>query len=495
MKKFILLLHDTLEKEKGYSPDEMQKLVQEHMNWVQKLSTDGTFLGGDGLMPDGKVITGKDALVKDGPYIESKEIIGGYYLLQANSIEEATVIAKECLTEHLFREFYQEVFSSLVIKFGSKHIDLIEDALQETFYKALKSWKFNNLPKQPKGWLFTVTKNYILNQLKRDRKKVALTMQDVGVEAISVKEKEESQLQLLLACTKLDLKAHIKLIFTLKAICGFGVAELANSLLISEDTIYKQLQRSKQKLQLVPKAYFDSQSVLDFSDEDINYIELIIYFMFNEGYDSVNNNSNKAINKEICFEAVRLAHLLEKFSKKESTKHLLALCYFHMARFDSRVNDANEFVSLRNQDRSKWDGELIQIGFRYLIKPTKLNRFYIEALIASIHLGSATFLETNWNEILKLYDVLLQIVDTPIIRLNRAICMFELKMNTEAIREFELIKPQLEDNYLYFSISMAEYLKDKDVELSRFWYEKSLKSTKQDFRKKLIKTKLDILNS
>jgi len=100
MKKFILLLHDTLEKEKGYSPDEMQKLVQEHMNWVQKLSTDGTFLGGDGLMPDGKVITGKDALVKDGPYIESKEIIGGYYLLQANSIEEATVIAKECPCHH-----------------------------------------------------------------------------------------------------------------------------------------------------------------------------------------------------------------------------------------------------------------------------------------------------------------------------------------------------------------------------------------------------------
>ena len=100
MKKFILLLHDELEKEKGYSPDEMQKLVQQHMGWVQKLSKDGTFLGGDGLAPDGKVITGKDSLVKDGPYIESKEIIGGYYLLQANSLEEATEIAKECPCHH-----------------------------------------------------------------------------------------------------------------------------------------------------------------------------------------------------------------------------------------------------------------------------------------------------------------------------------------------------------------------------------------------------------
>ena len=77
-------------------------------------------------------------------------------------------------TEHLFREFYQEVFSSLVIKFGAKHVDLIEDALQETFYKALKSWKYNAYPEKPKGWLFTVTKNYILNELKRNQRKVTL---------------------------------------------------------------------------------------------------------------------------------------------------------------------------------------------------------------------------------------------------------------------------------------------------------------------------------
>jgi len=96
MKKFILLLHDELEKEKGYSPEEMQKLIKEHMSWVEKLSKEGTFLGGEGLVPDGKVITGKESIIKDGPYMESKEIIGGYYLLQANSLEEATKIAKEC---------------------------------------------------------------------------------------------------------------------------------------------------------------------------------------------------------------------------------------------------------------------------------------------------------------------------------------------------------------------------------------------------------------
>ncbi len=396
-------------------------------------------------------------------------------------------------TEHLFREFYQEVFSSLVIKFGSKHINLIEDALQETFYKALKSWKYNAYPEKPKGWLFTVTKNHILNNLKRNQKEVELDTSSFVVEDISVKEKEEAQLQLLWACTKFGINEKAKLIFILKNICGFGVTEIASSLLITEDSIYKNLQRAKQKLQGLPKAYFEEQEVRQFSDTDISYLETIIYCMFNEGYDSVNNTSNMAIHKEICFEAVRLGHLLEKKSETESTKHLLALCYFHMARFGSRVNENDEFVSLRTQNRLKWDQELIQIGFQYLQKPTRLNRYYIEALIASIHLSAQTFSETNWREILTLYNSLIQLIDTPVIRLNRAICMFELGMNTNALKELEQIKPLLENKYLYFSVSMAEYLEDKDTELSKFWYRKSLQTTKQDFRKKLIKNKLNKL--
>ena len=396
-------------------------------------------------------------------------------------------------TEHLFREFYQEVFSSLVIKFGAKHVDLIEDALQETFYKALKSWKYNAYPEKPKGWLFTVTKNYILNELKRNQRKVTLETDSFVVEDISTKEKEEAQLQLLLACSRFDIKEQAKLIFTLKTICGFGVVEIANSLLISEDVVYKNLQRAKQKLQVLPRTYFEEQEILTFSDGDISYIEGIIYCIFNEGYDSVNNTSNTAIHKEICFEALRLAHLLEKNSEKENIKHLLALCYFHMARFDSRVNEHGEFVSLRTQDRSKWDLELIQIGFKYLQKPVTLNRYYIEALITSIHLTAQTFSETNWREILTLYNSLIQLVDTPVVRLNRAICMFELGMNNPALKELEYIKPVLENKYLYFSMSMAEYLEDKDAELSKFWYQKSLETTKQDFRKKLINEKLNQL--
>lgn len=96
MKKFILLLHDELEKEKNYSPNEMQKIIEAHIVWSEKLTEKGMLLGGEGLEPDGKFIIGKDSLVKDGPYMEAKEIVGGFYMLQANSIEEIIDIAKEC---------------------------------------------------------------------------------------------------------------------------------------------------------------------------------------------------------------------------------------------------------------------------------------------------------------------------------------------------------------------------------------------------------------
>ena len=393
-------------------------------------------------------------------------------------------------TEHLFRETYQEVFSSLVIKFGAAHIDLIEDALQDAFYKALKSWKHNNYPENQKGWLFTVAKNQVINALRRAAKSTKLNVTDFKDGEISIEAKEDVQLRLLLACSKLDISPQAKLIFTLKSICGFGVEEITNGLQVSKENVYKNLQRSKRKLQQLPKTYFSNKLTARFSEEDITYIELIIYFMFNEGYDSLNSSSEKAINKDICFEAARLGKTLVKFSEKESTSHLLALFYFHMARFNSRINDAGEFVSLRTQDRSKWNQTLITMGFNYLVKPEKLNRFYIEALIASIYLSASSFAETDWNQILTLYDTLLTMNDSAIVRLNRAICLFELGKNEVATKELQDIKNILEDSYMYYSVSMAEYLADKDPELSKFWYEKSLLNTRQDFRKKLIKEKM-----
>ena len=395
------------------------------------------------------------------------------------------------ITEHLFRETYQEVFSSLAIKFGTAHIDLIEDALQETFYKALKSWRYDNYPENQKGWLFTVTKNHIISELKRAAKSSSFDPTDFEGKDTLIESKEDDQLRVLLACSKLNVHPKAKLIFTLKAICGFGVTEIANGLQISEESTYKQLQRGKRKLQELPKTSSTHEIPSRFAPEDISYIELIIYFMFNEGYDSINSSSEKAINKDICLEASRLAHTLIKFSERESTRHLLALFYFHMARFNSRINDAGEFVSLRTQDRTRWDRTLITIGFDHLVKPQQLNRFYIEALIASIHIRAGSFAETNWEEILKLYDMLVMLNDSSIVRLNRAICLFELGKNEEATKELQAIKPVLEDSYMYYSVSMAEYLEDKDPALSKFWYEKSLLHTKQDFRKKLIKNKMD----
>ena len=395
-------------------------------------------------------------------------------------------------TEHLFREFYQEVFSSLLLKFGVQHFDIVEDGLQESFYKALKSWSHNNYPEKPKGWLFTVARNHIINELKRSAKNRGVKETDALITDPSSSysdSNESAQLQLLLACSKLTLKTDTKLVFTLKAISGFGVNEIANGLLFSKENVYKKLQRAKQKLGLLPKDYFKLNRHTYYTREDVTYIQSIVYFMFNEGYDTVNKESKNIINKEICFEAVRLGYLLKSQSSEESTTHLLALCYFHMARFDTRTNASGQFISLRRQDRSKWDKMLIRLGFDHLTKPNLLNRYYIEALIASHHLSVKNFKATKWREILKLYDLLIAYNNSAIVHLNRAICLFELGEKESGTDILYSLKDSLDEN-IYYSTSMAGYLEDKDLELSKYWYQKSIENTGQDFRKQIIKDKL-----
>jgi RNA polymerase sigma-70 factor (ECF subfamily) len=396
------------------------------------------------------------------------------------------------LTEHLFRNFYQEVFSSLVVKFGSRHIDLIEDALQESFYKALKSWKYDNYPNKPKNWLFVVTKNHIINELRKSAKKQAIVPELTEHESplINVERSKDDQLQLLLISSRLAIKPRAKMIFILKVICGFGVNEIANSLLLKTDNVYRISQRVKQKLIALPKTSFEHHVEMNISDDDASYLLQVIYFMFNEGYDAMGVSSEGAINEAICYEALRLAHLLEGAINSLATRNVLALFYFHMARFKARIDSEGAFVSLRNQDRQLWDQDCIRLGTGYLSKPERLNRYYLEALIASFHSRAITFDQTAWTDILKLYNALLSIVDTPVIRLNRAICLFESGDVQAGKEALDALKGTLENSYLYYPVSMAEYLKDKDESLSRHWFQKSLEVTKQPFRQELIKKKM-----
>ncbi len=400
------------------------------------------------------------------------------------------------LTEHLFRNFYQEVFSSLVVKFGSEHIDLIEDALQESFYKALKSWKYNDYPNKPKNWLFIVTRNHIINELRKSTKKRAVMpeLPDQESPLLNLERSKDDQLQLLLLSSRLAIKPRAKMIFILKVICGFGVNEIANSLLLKTDNVYRISQRVKQKLKALPTTSFSHQSDMNISDDDASYLLQVIYFIFNEGYDAMGASSEGAINEAICYEALRLAHLLEAATNSSATRNVLALFYFHMARFSARIDSKGAFVSLRNQDRKLWDQDCIQLGTNYLSKPERLNRYYLEALIASFHSRAKSFDATAWTEILSLYDALLSIVDTPVVRLNRAICLFESGDSKAGKAALDQLKGTLEDSYLYYSISMAEYLKDKDESLSRYWFQKSLEVTQQPFRKALIKKKMDKTN-
>ncbi|MBA9079858.1 RNA polymerase sigma factor [Rufibacter quisquiliarum] len=290
--------------------------------------------------------------------------------------------------EHLFRETYGEVFSLLYRRYGAAHQQDIEDALQEAFYAALKVWPTKGLPEKPQAWLLRVTHNKLLNHLTR-RAVHQTAVQQLELEkdcfAPGEDETRDSQLQLLFACCHPQLTSSAQLIFSLKHLGGFGVEEIAQGLQQSKDAVYKSLQRSKKFFQHLSPDFIEIDILA--SPERLQNVLHVLYLLFNEGYDSTRGTS--LLNQEICYEALRLTHLLDqRFAGKElPVRHLLSLLYFHLSRFETRVDGQGRFVPLARQERAQWDRHLIRRGFHFLQDafPAKVNPYYLQACIASLH--------------------------------------------------------------------------------------------------------------
>ncbi|MGV3540020.1 MAG: RNA polymerase sigma factor [Rufibacter sp.] len=397
-------------------------------------------------------------------------------------------------TEHLFRETYGEVFSLLYRRYGPAHLETIEDALQEAFYTALRIWPTKGQPEKPQAWLLTVAQNHLLNHLKREaiRQKVALPAATYA-SAAAEGEPAESQLHLLFALCHPDLSAQAQVIFALKHLGGFGVEEIACGLQLTKEAVYKILQRSKLFFQKLSPKFLEVD--IRATPGRLQNVLHILYLMFNEGYDTTQGES--LLNQDICLEAVRLTHLLHETvgSQEVAIGHLLALQYFQLSRFDARLDDLNRFVPLSRQDRSKWDQRLIQMGFHYLNQgfPDKINPYYLQACIASIHAAAPSPAHTHWCTIKRLYDVLLQHSYTFIIAMNRAIAVAECEGLAQGISLLLELESAASHYYLYHVALGDLYVRNQQPGKAKTCYQKALLLTSSGTRKEIIRQKQDQL--
>lgn len=403
------------------------------------------------------------------------------------------------LIPHLFRSEFRKITAVLCRYFGIEHMETAEDIASETFLLAYESWSYKGIPENPTAWLYTVAKNKAKNHIHRNqifKEKVAPAIKhsSIQVEETEIDLSEinitDSQLQMLFAVCHPSIPPESQVALALRILCGFGIEEIANAFLTNKETINKRLFRAKEKLrQENIKIEFPSE------DEVSNRLETVLrtlYLLYNEGYYSESQDS--VLREDLCLEAMRLTHLLIENEKtnQPSVNALFSLMCFHASRFPARKKDNGQIVLYEDQDESLWNRELITKGAYYLKQASKgnrLSRFHLEAGIAYWHTIKADTKE-KWENILQLYNQLLQIEYSPIAALNRTFALSKVKGKAEAIREAE--KLQLLNNPYYFTL-LGELYKEKEPVKARELLNKAFSLAKTKVDKDVIRLKMEQL--
>jgi len=324
------------------------------------------------------------------------------------------------LPHHWFRRELGRLVSILSRRFGVHRLELCEDAAQTALLRATQAWA-SALPDDPGAWLYRVAHNYVLDELRREKRDERY-LAEVEV-AYSQQEVEDDVLRLLFVCADPEIPPESQLVLALKTLCGFSTGEIALRLFQSEDAVHKRLQRARARLG-------ERAAIESIDPARVQSVLPMLYLLFNEGYSSA--QPDRVIRRELCDEALRLALVLkgDPAGALPETDALVALMCFHAARFDARVDGMGGLLLLEEQDRARWDAELVRRGVAHLelsARGETFSRYHAEAGIAAEHCLAPSYAETDWEEIVRLYDVLERIAPSPLNVLNRAIALAEWK--------------------------------------------------------------------
>lgn len=317
--------------------------------------------------------------------------------------------------------------------------------MQDTFCRALEVWRLRGVPENPSAWLMRAAKNRAIDILRRERiaRNLAPELERLAPTEIGDYSSEtiaDDQLRMMFSCCDPVLSEQAQIALTLNILCGFTTAEIANSLLSRRSAIEKTLQRAK-------KVLSSSSTLFDLADSELPHrlsaVHRVLYLLFNEGYHG--GSAQSAVRVELCREAMRLASLLleNPLVSTPASYALCALMWMNAARLPARVDGDGELITLFDQDRSLWDARLIAKGNELLNRSatgSQMSEYHIEAAIAATHSSSARVEDTDWAQIVWLYDMLMQLRPSPVIALNRAIAVAQTHGPEAGIAEIRAIE-------------------------------------------------------
>ena len=352
--------------------------------------------------------------------------------------------------ERVFREEHGKVVATLTRLFGD--LDIAEEAVQEAFLVASQRWAETGVPPNPAGWIVTTAKNKALDRVRRESSR-----HDRQVQSQRLHERDEPQdtgpvtddrLRLLFTCCHPALAPTAQVALTLRMLGGLETPEIARAFLVPEATMAQRIVRAKRKIK---DAHIPYRVPADADlPERLRSVLSVVYLVFNEGYAA--SSGPDLVRDDLCHEATRLARLLVELMPDEpEALGLLALLLLTGSRRPARTAADGSIVLLADQDRSLWDAEMAEEGrelVRACLRRDQPGPYQVQAAIAAVHSDAATAADTDWRQVVQLYDQLDLVAPSPVARLNRAVAVAEVDGPQVALAEVDRLSDALEDYHL-----------------------------------------------